>query len=56
MDSATLLTLLLIWGVNAAAIIVIIRIQALVNKEEHSIEPDLEMTEYAYSDGQWVRL
>jgi hypothetical protein len=56
MDSATFLALLLIWGMNAAAIIVIIRIQALVNKDERGIEPDLEMTEYAYSDGQWVRL
>lgn len=56
MSTAAMLLFTLMWGVNAALIALIISLQIRLNREDKQLAPDLEMTEYAYSNGEWVRL
>jgi len=54
MSSANILTLIILWGTNAAVIAFIIRLNMLANRTGN--DPELEITDYVYSDGRWVKL
>ena len=54
MGSAEMLLVGLIWVVNAVCITLVIKMYIASKHAEK--QADLEITDYVYSDGKWVRL